>query len=86
MPTGTPPARKHFWQLAAFTHQLRSSGPPFSRAFQATSNNVTNYLSHTASGRGKVIGKFNFRVITEGGVSGLGGEHVGESVRSLFQP
>ena len=54
-------------------------------AFQVVSNNVATYLYCTASERGRVTGKFNFGVGTEGGFSGLGGPQVGELAQPLFQ-
>ena len=43
-PSGTPPARKHFLQLAAFVHQLLISVPHLGCAVQSASDNVENYL------------------------------------------
>ena len=52
---------------------------------QSVSNNVATYLSCTASGKGRVTGKFNFGVGTEGGFGGLVVPQMGESARSLVQ-
>ena len=78
-PVENPPAQKPFSQLAAFTQQLRSSGPPLVRDVQAASTNVPTSLSHTSSQRGFDPSKFNFAVGKErgghqaGGPTGWGG-------------
>ena len=84
-PEGTAPVCKTFLHLAAFAQQLRSSGPPLGHTVKSASNNAANYLSHMASERGILTGKFNFGVGVEGGVGGSGGIQVGEATRYLFQ-
>ena len=76
-PEGTPPARKPFFQLAAFPQQLHNSGLPLVRAVQYASNNVATSLLCTDSGRRRVKGEFNFGAGMEGGVGGSGGPQVG---------
>ena len=83
---GTLPACKPFFQLTAFEEQLSNSGPLLGYAVQAASNNAETPQLLPASGRGRVIGKFNFGVSTEGEVGGLGVPQMGEAARLLFQP
>ena len=86
LPVENPPARNPFSQLDTFPQQLCSSGPPLERDLQATSTSMATSLSCTASGRGRVTGKFNFGVGREGVDSGPEGQQVGEAARSLFWP
>ena len=75
-PVENSPARKPFSQLAAFTQQLRSSGPPLARDVHAASTNMPTSLSHTLSQRGLDPSKFNFGVGKERGGHQAGG-HTG---------